>query len=843
MNEKYQKSILLVEDEAITALSESTLLKENGYNVMCAYSGEDALSIFNSHKPIDLILMDIDLGKGMDGTEVAEIILKERNIPIIFLSSHNEPEIVDRTEKITSYGYIVKNSGDTILVAAVKMAFRLFEARKKEKEAEERYYTTIKSIGDAVIVTDMLGKVELLNPIAEDLTGWKNEEVQGKPLDEIFNIVNEENHKTVENPVKRVLREGNVIGLANHTLLISRDGREIPIADSGAPIKDVDGKTSGVVLVFRDQSAERKAQKTILEAKLFAEGILDTIREALVVLDPDLNIISVNKYFYKIFRVNPEETINRKIYDIGNRQWNIPALRKLLEEILPLNTSFSDYEVTHNFERIGNRTMLLNARRIYRENNKTEMILLAIEDVTEKKNKEIEIKKAASEWEKTFDTVDDAICILDREQKIIRTNKKMEELFNPADKQIAGKYCWEIVHGTNEPIADCPILRAFKTLTRETMELKIEDKWFEITVDPLLDSEGNFGGAVHIVKDITRHKKIEEALYDECNFNKTLVQRSPAFIVAISKEGKTLEMNESMLNALGYKREEIIGTDYIKKFVPVEDRKKLLKVFESLVTKKENTKNENFIMAKDGRLLLVEWYGTPIFRGETFEYFVGIGIDITEKRFAENSLKKALEEKNSLLRELQHRVKNTLTMISSLIGLELERSGSPEKKDALENLKGRINTISRLYHLLHGEGNPKEVRLDLYISDLVSSIISGFTGTNESIEVKLDLEEVQVDTKIASYYGLIINEIISNSIKYAFPDGKKGVIKLKLNSGKKGIILEVSDNGIGLPADFDSLKSKGLGFMIISLLAEQVESSMKIQTDNGTSFIFKPRTI
>ncbi|SMC22300.1 PAS domain S-box-containing protein [Desulfacinum hydrothermale DSM 13146] len=146
--------------------------------------------------------------------------------------------------------------------ALLKRQFhRLYEAEKDLRTTMERHWITLQSIGDAVIATDARGRVELLNPVAASLTGWNREEALGKPIEEVFRIINEESRQPVESPVSRVLREGAVVGLANHTLLISKEGREIPIADSGAPIRDVRGEIRGVVLVFRDQSEERLRQR------------------------------------------------------------------------------------------------------------------------------------------------------------------------------------------------------------------------------------------------------------------------------------------------------------------------------------------------------------------------------------------------------------------------------------------------------------------------------------------------------------------------------------------------------------------------------------------------------
>ena len=124
---------------------------------------------------------------------------------------------------------------------------------------------------------------------------------------------------------------------------------------------------------------------TSTRSKEFLENLIDAVREPLVVLDQDLRVLSVSRAFYDVFRTRPKETIGQRIYDLGNRQWDIPQLRHLLESIVPEKTSFKDYEVVHTFSSIGQRTMLLNARQIRRTFGKNKIILLAIEDITTRK--------------------------------------------------------------------------------------------------------------------------------------------------------------------------------------------------------------------------------------------------------------------------------------------------------------------------------------------------------------------------------------------------------------------------------------------------------------------------
>jgi len=154
-------------------------------------------------------------------------------------------------------------------VATALMGLLLINEKKRItaeaniRKNESLYRTTLHSIGDAVITTDRQGLVTFLNPVAEELTGWTEKEAIGRSITEVFRIVNEDSGETVDCPVKKVLEEGVIVGLANHTLLISKQGVQFPIADSGAPIKDEAGKITGVVLVFRDQSEEREMQRII----------------------------------------------------------------------------------------------------------------------------------------------------------------------------------------------------------------------------------------------------------------------------------------------------------------------------------------------------------------------------------------------------------------------------------------------------------------------------------------------------------------------------------------------------------------------------------------------------
>ena len=184
------------------------------------------------------------------------------------------------------------------LVGFAKVTRDLTERRASEermRQAEERLATTLYSIGDGVLATDENGHVTVINRVAQDLTGWSHEEALGRRVEEVFNIINEYTRKEAVNPVTRVLAEGIVVGLANHTALIARDGTECPIADSGAPIRDARGVTRGAVLVFRDVTEERRAEEALRQSEARLRLMIESVRDyAIYMLDPDGRVASWN---------------------------------------------------------------------------------------------------------------------------------------------------------------------------------------------------------------------------------------------------------------------------------------------------------------------------------------------------------------------------------------------------------------------------------------------------------------------------------------------------------------------------------------------------------------------
>ena len=269
------------------------------------------------------------------------------------------------------------------------------EAQQALWSSEERNRTTLMSIGDGVIVTDALGQIETMNPVAEALTGWALSDAAGHPLNEVFHIINEDSRETVENPATRVLHEGIVVGLANHTILVAKDGVERPIADSGAPIHAEDGTITGVVLVFRDQSQERKAQEALRENEAFIKTILDHLPVGIAVntVAPTVMFSYMNDNFPEIYRTT------RKALSSPDRFWDVvyedPVFREEIRSRVMTDCDSGDPERMEWKEipiiRNGTKVAHINARNVSIPG--TPHMISMVWDVSDKKREEEEKEK------------------------------------------------------------------------------------------------------------------------------------------------------------------------------------------------------------------------------------------------------------------------------------------------------------------------------------------------------------------------------------------------------------------------------------------------------------------
>ncbi|MBI9084114.1 MAG: PAS domain S-box protein [Desulfobacterales bacterium] len=293
------------------------------------------------------------------------------------------------------------------------------------------------------------------------------------------------------------------------------------------------------------------------EAHEFADNIINTVREPLITLDQDLRVVTASRSFYDFFKVKPEETVGQLIYDLGNKQWDIPKLRELLETILPEKTTFDDYEVEHDFATIGRRTMLLNARQIERGMGKERIILLAFEDITERRHFENLLEESELRYRRIFETATDGIVLLEkREGHIVHANPAAVKMMGYSEAEYIGKMLTDI--GVPIDMDDFPMIMESLTkrgiLNYEDVPIKSKSGQ-DVRADIYLVDRAKL--AQCNIRDITERKKAEKSLHESEERYRTFFEKGPDGVVVLNPEtAQIIEFNDQACRQLGFSREE-----------------------------------------------------------------------------------------------------------------------------------------------------------------------------------------------------------------------------------------------------------------------------------------------
>ena len=395
MNDQKMKRIMVVEDESIVAMDIQRRLESLGYEVADVFAtGEEAVEKTRNIQP-DLILMDIMLAGEMNGMEAADHIRHQFDIPIIYLTAYADEKTLQSVKQTQPYGYILKPFEERELHTTIEMGIYRHKLEQQLKESRQWFETTLKCIGDAVIATDAHCKIVLMNTIAETLTGWQEKDAVDRDLTEIFNIIHEETRATVTNPAVKVLRDKVIAGLANHTVLIAKDGTELPIDDSAAPIKDERGNVIGVVLVFRDIIERRKAEREQQQQRTFLRKVIDTNPNLIFVKDRNGKFTLVNKAVADIYGTTVTNLVG-KTEDCFNpnkeeTDFFLESDKKVMASLAPL--FIPEESVTET--KTGNQYWFQTTKTpLVSSDGKAHHVLCVATDITARKKIEDELIKA-----------------------------------------------------------------------------------------------------------------------------------------------------------------------------------------------------------------------------------------------------------------------------------------------------------------------------------------------------------------------------------------------------------------------------------------------------------------
>jgi len=352
------KTLLLVEDEVFIAMNEERQLSSRGYNVFHAASGEEAVNlVLNNDEPIDLILMDIDLGSGIDGTEAAEQILANKDIPVVFLSSHTEPEVVEKTEKITSYGYVVKQSGIVVLDASIKMAFKLFEARQRVQENEiaviqsEELFRTLfdqAAVGVAQVLQD--GMLTMVNARFCEIIGYTREELSNINFRD---ITHPDDVSLDDESIQRVIA-GEIDSFEIEKRYIHKAGHAVWIQLYSNVVRDETGTIKYAIAVVTDISNKKEADQNIH----FLSSITEQVNDSIIVTDKEFKITYINKAGERLYGYSINEILG-KTPALFNAE---PMSNQLQQELYSSVMNGNNFESTWLNKRKDGSTFYCNFR-------------------------------------------------------------------------------------------------------------------------------------------------------------------------------------------------------------------------------------------------------------------------------------------------------------------------------------------------------------------------------------------------------------------------------------------------------------------------------------------------
>lgn len=338
-----------------------------------------------------------------------------------------------------------------------------------------------------------------------------------------------------------------------------------------------------------------------------------------------------------------------------------------------------------------------------------------------------------------------------------------------------------------------------------------------------------------IITDITVRIQADEARQLSERKYLTLVEKGNDGIIII-KDGLLEFVNSKMAEMGGYTSEEIIGKPFFN-FVSQEYKEIVIKNYKKRLSGDITPNNyEIEIISKAGRTIPVEINASVIdYEGKKVD--MAIIRDITERKRAQEKIKKSLEEKEVLLREIHHRVKNNMQIISSLLGLQSQNIEDKKYKDIFIQSQTRIDSMALIHQKMYQSESIAHINFKEYIDGIVSNIFESYC-TKSNIKIDLNVENIQIIIDYAVPCGLIINELVTNCLKHAFPDEREGIIKISVKSIDNNMIqLSISDNGIGIPKDLDIRNTDSLGLRLVSSLAEsQLHGQIILNREGGTEF-------
>jgi PAS domain S-box-containing protein len=758
------------------------------------------------------------------------------------------------------------------------------------RESEEHLGATLRSIGDGVISTDAAGNVNSLNTVAEALTGWTRAEAQGRPIAEVFHIVNAQTRAEAQNPVHRALAEGRIIGLANHTALIARDGTERKIADSCAPIRSAEGRITGAVLVFRDVTEEYRIGEALRESEERFRILNDNLSVGVAMIGPDMGILAINPRIRQWFpRTDP--TGHQPCYDAFNGPpRNEPCTG------CPVVKTLRDGQL-HVFEREvstcdGIRVIWITSTAITDRDGNVTAVIEMIDDITERKQAEKEL------WQKTYDLGERAKelnCLYGISKLVETPNISLNEIIQgvvdsiPPSWQYPEIACSRILMNGNEYRT-----RNFKeTGWKQSGAISIHgeqagalevfylEEMPEIYEGPFLKEERCLIDAVaETLGRVAEHKRAEEALRQSEEKYRTILENIEDGYYEVDLAGNLTFFNDSVCRFLGYSRDELMGVNN-PMYTDPENSKKLFQEFNKVYKTGEPVKEFNWeVIREDGTKrfgevsisLIKDSKGQPI-------GFRGIARDITERKQAEAE-KAEFERQNRQLQKAEslgrmagaiaHHFNNQLGVVIGnleLAMMELPQGARPRANiTSAMKASNKAAEMSGLMLTYLGQSFDKSELLDLSeICRRSLPLLQAVMPGNVALETDLPSPGPAISTN-TNYIQQVMTNLITNA-REAIGEGR-GTINLSVKKVFAANIpamhrfpldwqpqdnayacLEVADEGCGIedkdieklfdPFFSSKFTGRGMGLAVVMGIVRTYKGVVTVESEPGRGSTFR----